>query len=62
MPMPSRNLPGKSRVSSAWPAATPAGSCCQTLRMPVAIVIAWVRAMYARMSAVDGLPPTHSAE
>ena len=37
--MPSRKLPGKSRVSSACCAATSAGSCCQMLRIPVAIVI-----------------------
>ena len=37
--MPSRKRPPNSRWSSACPAATSAGSCCQTLRMPVAIVI-----------------------
>jgi hypothetical protein len=56
------NRSGKSRVSSACPAATAAGSCCQTLRMPVAIVIVLVRSRYGRASAVDGLLPIQNTE
>ena len=38
------------------------GSCCQTLRIPVAIVIALVASRNGRASSVDGLPPIHNVE
>jgi hypothetical protein len=59
-PTPSRKRPGKSRASRARSAATSAGSCIHTLRIPVATVIAFERSRYGRTCSSDGLPPTHS--
>ena len=60
IPIPSRKRPGCSPATTANCAATSAGSCCQTLRMPVATVIADVASRYARISSTPGLPPIQS--
>ena len=58
-PIPSRKRPGKARASSARCAATSDGSCCHTLRIPVATVSVLERSRNGRASCTDGLPPTH---
>ena len=58
--MPSRKLPGYALVSSACCAATSAGSCCQMLRIPVAITISSDASRYVRASASDGELPSQN--
>ena len=60
IPIPSRKRPGNARATSARCAATSAGSCCHTLRIPVATVSVLECSRNGRACASDGLLPTHS--
>src|SRR4051794_7309489 len=61
MPTPSRKRSGNASWTSASAAATAAGSCCQTLRIPVATTIVLDACRNARASSTDGLLPSHRA-
>ena len=58
--MPSRKRSGKSSRARRCAAATSPGSCCQMLRIPVAIVIFGAASSQGRASSIDGELPIHT--
>ena len=58
--MPSRKRSGYSSRTRACAKATSAGSCCQMLRIPVAIVIDEAASRNGRACSTDGELPIHT--